>query len=204
MNLKSFINRAAKVVNQHWQKLAALVIASMTVISMSFTANATDFSINVHQGDQSDVKGFSFHVADSFAKKSNFYWQLGYSNYKDLSVDWNQDNLFFDISNVEAIVSYRHKIKSYNKFINSLTVEYQVGAAVVMTENKFTWPELNEEKFFSEKGDVNPLVGVTLHYNFSRNTALVFGVRYQPEVSEFGDMSSIYLGVNHRFSQTGY
>ena len=204
MNIWSLINSAAKVVNQHWQKLAAIFIALSITISSTFSVNATDFSINAHQGDQSDVKGFSFYVADSFAKKSNFYWQLGYSSFKDLSVEWNKDNLFFDISNVEAIVSYRHKIKSYNKFINSLTVEYQVGAAVMMTENKFTWPELNEAKFFSEKGDVNPLVGVALHYNFSRNTALVFGVRYQPEVSEFGDMSSIYLGVNHRFSQTGY
>ncbi|GHE91049.1 hypothetical protein [Thalassotalea profundi] len=187
-----------------WQKFAAISLFLIANLTTVFTANATDFSFNLHQGDQSEIKGFSFYVADNFTRKSNFYWQLGYSSYKDLSVAWNNDELFFDINNVEGIVSYRHKIKSYNKFINSLTVEYQVGAAVVMTENKFTWPELQEAKFFSEKGDVNPLIGMALHYSFSRNTSLVFGVRYQPEVSEFGDMSSIYIGVDHKFNQVGY
>ncbi|XQW83526.1 hypothetical protein ACOYR1_10190 [Thalassotalea piscium] len=199
----SSLHYQAKSIKQMWQILATCLVF-LIMVTMSFVANSTEFSINAHQGDESDIKGFSFHVADKFSKKNNFYWQIGYSNYQDLSVEWNKDKLFFDISNVEAIVSYRHKLKSYNKFINNLTLEYQLGVAVVMTENKFNWPELNEEKFFSEKGDINPLMGVALHYNFSRNNAFVFGVKYQPEVSEFGDMSSFYIGFIHRFNQRGY
>lgn len=204
MNIHSFVNIPTTLATRQWQYLAiALLISSLLTIA-PFSTGATEFSASVHKGDQKDVKGYSFTIADNFSKKSNFYWHVGYSSYKDLSVNWNKDKLFFDVNNVEAILSYRQKIKSYNSFFNSLSIEYQMGAAIAVTENKFTWPNLNEEKFFSEKGDINGFVGLALYYNLSRNTALILGVKYHPEFSEFGDMSSIYFGLNHSFGQSGY
>lgn len=203
MSIQRSIATSTKVAVMQWQKYASVLMVILASVTFSFSTNAADISANAHKGDN-DIKGYSFYFADQFSKKSNFRWQVGYSSYSDLSVKWNQDKLYFDVNNIEAILSYRHKVKSYNGFFNRLSIEYQVGAAVATTENKFNWPSLNEEKFFSEKGDINGFLGLALYYNLSRTTALILGVKYHPEFSEFGDMSSIYFGINYGFGQQGY
>lgn len=74
-------------------------------------------------------------------------------------------------------------------------MEYQLGASASLTENKFTWAEFNEEKYFSEKGDVNGFVAISAHYKISSNVSAIMGVKHFPKMSEFGSMSSVFLGV---------
>ena len=189
-------------------KLRNLFAASSVLISASFltcNASAIEVSGNFHKGDESKTTGFSFVLADKFSKGGNLYWSVAYNSLDKVKVEWNNDELFFKVDTIDALVSYRHKIQSYNAFFKNLTIEYQVGASIALTENKFTWPEtpgLEEEvRYFSEDNDVNAVIGVGARYKLDRNTSINFGVKYQPSFSEFGDISSAYIGLTYRFGR---
>jgi hypothetical protein len=84
-------------------------------------------------------------------------------------------------------------------------LEFQLGAGVALTENKFEWPELGEEKYFSEQGDVNPFLSLSLHKKLTKNTSMQIGIKHYPSYSEFDDITSLYFGINYRFGrQIGY
>jgi len=190
---------------QSKRKVTAILTTLVASSILSFNTLAIETNIAIHQGSDSNTQGFSFHVADKVSKSSNFYWGLGYSNLDDVKVEWNDDDLFFKVDTIDAIVSYRYQPKTYNKFMRQLTVEYQAGVSFALTENKFIWPELSEERFFTEKGDVNTLVGVAVHYNTSKNSALNLGFKYQPSFSELDDITSVHLGFTYKFGkQVGY
>jgi len=190
---------------QNKLKIRATLATIMASSILSFQSLALETNVAIHQGSDSNTQGFSFHVSDKVSKSSNFYWGVGYSNLDDIKVEWNNDDLFFKVDTIDAIVSYRYQPKTYNKFMRQLTVEYQAGVSFALTENKFVWPELNEERFFTEKGDVNTLVGVAVHYNTSKNSALNIGFKYQPSFSELDDITSVYLGFTYKFGkQVGY
>ena len=180
-------------------------------------ALAIETIFNLHKGSESKTAGFSVAVADNFSKGSNFYWSVGYSSLRDISVDWyynvqvewlqdivideDKGDLYFNNNTIDATLSYRQKLRGYNNFLKKVTIEYQAGASLGLTDNKFFWTDLNEEKYFSEKGDINPLLAISTHYNFDKKTALVLGLKYQPSFSEFGDISSIFLGINYKFGK---
>ena len=89
--------------------------------------------------------------------------------------------------------------------MKNFTFEYQIGATVALTENKFIWPELNEEKYFSESNDINPMIGFNVFYDMSKNTAVNVGFRYHPSFSEFEDITTLYVGFTYKFgNQFGY
>lgn len=184
--------------------IANLTLASLLTLSCA-SAMALDAGISLHKGDESKTKGMSVSLADNFAKGSNWYWSFAYNTLDDVQVKWNNDELYFKTDTIDAAISYRQQLKSYNEFFKKVTIEYQVGASVSLTENKFFWDELNEEKYFSEKNDINALVAVSAHYNFNKKTALTLGVKYQPNFSEFGDISSVFVGINYKFGNVvGY
>jgi hypothetical protein len=79
------------------------------------------------------------------------------------------------------------------------SMEYRLGIAASLTDNKFTWAELNEEKYFSEIGDVNGFLAISAHYKVSSNVSAIMGVKHFPQMSEFGSMSSVFLGVKFNF-----
>ena len=186
-----------------WQKV---IIATVMLLSCSIIqVNAIETNIAMHQGSESDTQGFSIAVSDKVTKSSNFYWGVGYSNFDDVKVEWNQRDLFFKVDTIDVIASYRYQPKSYNSFMKKLTLEYQLGASFALTENKFLWPELNEEKVFSDKGDFNPFIGFATHYSFSKNSALNLGFKYQPSFSDLDDITSVYIGFTYKFGkQVGY
>ena len=194
--------------NQTHFKLRNLFAASSVLISASFltcNVSAIEVSGNFHKGDESKTTGFSFVLADKFSKGGNLYWSVAYNSLDKVKVEWNNDDLFFKVDTIDALVSYRHKIQSYNAFFKNLTIEYQAGASIALTENKFTWPEtpgLEEEvRYFSEDNDINAVIGVGARYKLDRNTSINFGVKYQPNFSEFGDISSAYIGLTYRFGR---
>jgi len=188
-----------------WRNVIAVGGVFIATSLLAGHANALEIGGNFHKGSESKSQGFSFALADTFTKGGNIYWTVTYNSLDNVKVNWNRDELFFKIDTIDALVSYRHKIQSYNSFFKNLTIEYQIGASVSLTENKFTWPQtpgLEEEvKYFSEDSDINAVIGVGAYYKLNRNTSINFGVKYQPNFSEFGAVSSVYIGLNYRFGR---
>ena len=200
------INAQKNMTDNHLDGLRNFFAVSALIIATSLFSNsatALEISGNYHKGDETKSTGYSFALADSFTKGGNIYWTAGYSSLDKVKVEWNNDELFFKIATIDALISYRHKIQSYNSFFKNLTIEYKVGASIALTENKFTWPEtpgLEEEvRYFSEESDISPVIGVGAYYKLNRNTFVNIGVKYQPNFSEFGAITSAYVGISYRF-----
>lgn len=173
--------------------------------TLALPSQAIETNFSIHQGSESNTQGFSFLVSDTFSKGSNFYWNIGYSYLDDVKIEWNNSDLFFKVDTIDAIVSYRYKPKTYNQSMKKFIFEYQIGATMALTENKFIWPELNEEKYFSKSNDINPMLGFTVHYEMSKSTAVNVGFRYHPSYSEFEDVTTLYVGFTYKFGkQFGY
>jgi hypothetical protein len=201
-------NVQKNMTHKHLNKLRNFFAAGSLFIATSFLAtgaHALEVAGDFHKGSESKSQGYSFALADTFTKGGNIYWTVGYSSLDNVKVEWNNDEQFFNIATVDALVSYRHKVQSYNSFFKNITIEYQVGASVALTENKFTWPEtpgLEEEiKYFSEESDINPIIGVGAYYKLNRNTSINVGLKYQPSFSEFGTITSAYVGISYRFGR---
>jgi hypothetical protein len=184
----------------------AVFLTVLSLFVFSLPLQALEIGGSVHKGTENDTQGYSFFISDNFSRRSPFYWSLGVSRYDDVSVEWNNSNLEFPLSSAEVALSYRHQFTSRNPTMRRFSMEYQLGVAASLTENKFTWPELNEEKYFSETGDINGFLAISAHYKVSSNVSAIMGVKHFPEVSEFGSISSVFLGfkVNLDFGSTYY
>ena len=147
-------------------------IIGFLLLFIAFNSVALETSFQLHKADQSGAYGLSVGVGDSFFKQKEFNWSLSYNSLEDVNITWNNDDIDFALDSVDLMLSYRYYPKSYNRFVKSLIVEFQAGVGVALTENKFNWPELNEEKFFSEQGDVNGVVGFVVHKKFDKELAM--------------------------------
>lgn len=186
-----------------WQIRAAwLTVLSSLFITLP--AESVEIAGSFHQTDQSQSKGYSLTVTDSVARRSPFYWTLAYNKLDKVFVDWNGSSLSFPLASIETSLSYRQKLTSRNPAIRRFIIEYQAGISTALTENKFVWNELNEQKYFSERGDMNGFVAITAHYKFASNTSVHLGLKHLPSVSEFGDISSVFLGLSYRFGANYY
>lgn len=186
-------------------KKIAVIVIILAGCSFSVNLYALEIGAAIHQGDESKTTGFNISIADDISRKHNLYWTVAYNNLDDIKVSWNQRDLFFSADTVEALISYQHKLQSYDSFLKNIVFEYQAGLSFALTENKFIWEELDQERVFSEKGDINAVLAFSTHYNISKNTAVKLGLKYQPSFSEFGSVSSIYLGFTYKFGrQIGY
>lgn len=176
------------------------------VLFMAHTSSyAIETSLQLHKADQSGAYGFSLGVGDNFFNQREFNWSVSYNRLEDINITWNDDDINFALDTMDLMLSYRYYPKSYNKFIKSLIVEFQAGVGVALTENKFLWPELEQEKIFSEQGDVNGVLGFTVHKSFTKQVSMHIGLKHYPDYSEFGDVSSVFLGFTYQFGkQVGY
>jgi len=170
---------------------------SLALMLTSYQTSALETNLQLHKADQSGAFGYSLGVGDSFFKQKAFNWAVSYNRLADVNIFWNNEEINFDIDTLDASLTYRYSPKSYNSFIKSLTFELHAGAGVTLTENKFTWPELDQEKYFSEQGDINPVVGFTIYKKFAKQFSLNLGVKHYPSYSEFGDVSSLFLGITY-------
>ena len=201
-------NTQRSMTSHHLNRIRNIFAVSGILIAaniFSFNANALEVSGDFHKGSKDKTQGYSFALADTFTKGGNIYWTVGYSSLDKVKVEWNNDEQFFKVDTLDALVSYRHKVQSYNSFFKNLTIEYKIGASFGLTENKFTWPEtagLEEEvRYFSEESDINPIIGVGAYYKLNRNTSINVGLKYQPSFSEFGAITSAYVGISYRFGR---
>ncbi|TWX52301.1 hypothetical protein [Colwellia hornerae] len=174
----------------------------------SNSINALELAGNIHKGQDAKSQGYSFSLADNFTKGGNLYWTFSYNNLEKVKYDLPftvSGERFFKINTIDGLVSYRHKIQSYNVFFKKLTIEYQLGASLALTENKLIYTDPNSldtvEIYPSQENDINMVLGVVAHYKLNKNTALNLGVKYQPNFSEFGAIASVYLGLSYRFGR---
>ena len=181
------------------RKIIAALIGFSSFILITPSSLASEAGLGLLKGDESKTQGFSLSFGDQIARGSQFHWDLSYNKLNDVKVDWNNRSLYFTVDTIEALVSYRQRIKSYNAFTKNLIFEYQAGVSVALTENKFFWPELNETKFFSETGDINGVIGFAIQYKLGKSTSLKLGIKHIPSFSEFDSNSTVHLGFIYRF-----
>jgi len=199
---KMLAKRAVPTLHKRILAVSALLISFGLVQGKS---HAMEGVLQLHKGSESGTQGYTLGVTDSIFRHKAFNWSLTYNLLDDVNVDWNNDSLDFSLDTIEASLSYRYSPKSYNDFVKGLTIEAQAGIGIAMTENKFVWPSLDEEKFFSEKGDINPFIAFTVYKKLTKQASVHLGVKHYPSYSEFGDISSAFIGFNYRFGrQFGY
>ncbi|MDX2369039.1 MAG: hypothetical protein QNK36_11655, partial [Colwellia sp.] len=176
---------------------------AVVLFMVHINSNAIETSIQVHKVDQSGTYGFSLGVGDNFFDQRELNWAVSYNRLTDVNITWNNDDINFDLDTVDLMLSYRYYPHSYNRFVKGLIVEFQVGAGAVLTENKFLWPAIseNEEKYFSEQGDINSVFGFMVHKKFTKQVAMHIGLKRYPDYSEFGDVSSVFLGFTYIFGR---
>ncbi len=182
--------------------LSTALAASMLI---PFSSNALEAGLQVHKGQESGSVGYTLALADQISNKSPFGWQVSYNHISEIGITWNDEDLFFDSNTIEAMATYQYAPKSYNKFLNRLVFEFQAGVALNLTENKFVWEDLNQEKIFSEKNDVSLALAFLTHYKISRKAKVHLGLKYYPKFSEFDGVGSVFMGFTYKFgNQFGY
>lgn len=182
-----------------------IVLFTSAFFMIHFNSYAIEPTLQLHKVDQDNAYGFSVGVTDDLFNKKEFNWAISYNRIEDFTVTWNEDEIDFSLDTIDLMLSYRYYPKSYNAFVKSLIFEFQAGVGVALTENKFEWPELSEEKYFSEQGDINGVFSFLVHKKFSKEMAIQIGLKHYPDYSEFGDVSSIYIGFSYQFGRkVGY
>ena len=180
-------------------QVVAVLLTVLSLIVFSLPTQALEIGVSAHQGTEYETQGYSIFIANSFSRKSSFYWGLGFNRYDEVYVEWNDSNLKFPLNSAEASLSYRHQFSSRRARNGSLSMEFQVGAVAILTDNKFTWAKLGEEKSFSETSDINGFVSISGHYKMSSKVTAIMGVKHFPDMSEFGPITSVFLGFKYSF-----
>jgi hypothetical protein len=195
--------------------LITIQLVCVLCFSISTKSQAIESSIKLHKVDQDKSVGFSLSIGDEFFNEKAFNWQVSYNRLTEVSINdlddtseaWAQADFDFTIQTIDFSLAYRYYPKSYNKIINTLMLEFQLGAAVNLSEHKFIFrPNFDRDDiYFAEQGDINPVLAISLQKNFTKKTAINIGIRHYPSYSDFGSISSIFIGFNYRFGrQVGY
>ncbi|MFT5760724.1 MAG: hypothetical protein ACI9LM_005511 [Alteromonadaceae bacterium] len=193
-------------------KISAKFIA-MVLFLVPINSYAIETSMQLHKADQSGAYGLSLGIGDNFFNQREFNWAVTYNHFenivvndlKDQSLVWDKSDNSFPLDTIDLMLSYRYYPSSYNTFIKSLIVEFQAGAGINLTENKFIFNNNPTEVVFSEQGDINGVFAFMVHKKFTKQVAMHIGLKHYPDYSEFGDISSVFLGFTYTFGrQMGY
>jgi len=194
-----------KRVGSHLMKKSVLVAAALFIATIAPAANALEGTLQIHHGQEKGSVGYTLAVHDQFSRRSPFGWNVSYNRISKVGVNWNDTDLFFDSNTIEAMATYRIQPKSYNKTVNALMFELQGGISLQLTENKFVWEDLDQERYFSKKNDINPALAFITHYRFNRKVKVQIGIKYYPTFSEFDGVGSVFAGFTYKFgNQFGY
>jgi hypothetical protein len=179
------------------------VVSVLSSLVFSPISNALEVGGAFHKGSDSGMVALSAHVTDVFQKGSPFHWSASYNYINGIDVDWNNNSRSFDTHTIDATFLYRHRIKSYSKFFQKVSIDFQAGLSVNLTESKFVWNDTDtpniEDRIFSERGDINPVVAIAANYKIDKNKSVHIGVKHLPSFSEFKSISTVYAGFTYRF-----
>ena len=201
------------VMVKNFQYIAQVLCLSL--IMMHGSTFALESSVQLHSVDQDKSYGFSLSMGDEFFKQKAFNWQVSYNRLENVASSdldetsdvWDKAGFDFAIQTIDLSLGYRYYPKSYDKFISSLMVEFQLGAAVNLSEHKLVFrPDFDRDDiYFANQGDINPVLSLSLQKSFTKNSAMHIGVKHYPSYSDFGSISTIFIGFNYRFGrQIGY
>ena len=192
-------------------------VAQMLCLFMAIfhgNSHALDSSVQLHKVDQDKSFGYSLSIGDEFFKQKAFNWQVRYNRFENveisdldkISVVWDSAGFDFTIQTIDLSLGYRYYPRSYDKFIKTLMVEFQLGASVNLSEHKLIPLDPNaDERHFAEQGDINPVLSISLQKSFTKNSAMHIGFKHYPSFSDFGSISTLFIGFNYRFGrQIGY
>jgi hypothetical protein len=205
---------------QERKRMAIKVVSIVQVICLCLvilttSTHAIESSIQLHKVDQDKSFGYSLSIGDEFFNQKAFNWQVSYNRLENVAIadldktsdTWDEAGFDFSIQTIELSLGYRYYPRSYDKFISSLMFEFQAGAAVNLSEHKLVFrPDFDRDDiFFAEQGDINPVLSVLMQKSFTKNSAIHFGLKHYPSYSDFGSLSTVFIGFNYRFGrQIGY
>lgn len=183
-------------------------------ILLSANAFALESSIQLHKVGQEKSYGYSLSLADEFLNQKAFIWQFTYNRFENVNVNdldkisgiWDEAGYDFSIQTLDVGVGYRYYPRTYDKLLNSIMLEVQVGASVNLAEHKLVFrPDFDRDDiYFAKQGDINPVFSIAIQKSFDRKSAMHIGLKHYPSFSEFGSFSSLYIGFNYRFGSQVY
>lgn len=185
------------------------------IVMLASKSHALESSVQLHKVDQDKSYGYSLSIGDEFFNQKAFNWQVSYNRFEKVKINdldetsevWDKAGFDFTLQTVDLSLGYRYYPKSYDKFISSLMLEFQLGASINLSENKLIPdPDLKlDDVYFAEQGDINPVMSISLQKSFSKNSAMHIGFKHYPSYSDFGSISTVFIGFNYRFGrQIGY
>ncbi|ALO35080.1 hypothetical protein CMT41_10395 [Colwellia sp. MT41] len=195
------------------QYIAQLLCLFMVIFHGN--SHALESSVQLHKVDQETSFGYSLSIGDEFFQQKAFNWQVSYHRFEhvtiadldDISDVWDKAGFEFSLQTIDLALGYRYYPRSYDKLINSLMFELQLGASVNLSEHKLVFrPDFDRDDiFFAKQGDINPVLSFSLQKSFSKNSAMHIGFKHYPSFSDFGSISTLFIGFNYRFGrQIGY
>lgn len=178
-------------------------IVGVFIFVFSFNASALEGSVELHKPIDEGTYGFSLGITDSFFKQKAFNWKVSYNQFDDVNAQWNGKDYDMSLKTTDLLLTYRYFPKSYNKFLNKLTFEVQAGAAVSLTDSLLIFPEEEglDDIVLSEAGDVTGVAALLVYYKMTKSTSFHIGVKHYPSYSEYGDVSSVFLGFDYHFGR---
>jgi hypothetical protein len=184
-------------------------------VLLASKSHALESSVQLHKVDQDKSYGYSLSIGDEFFNQKAFNWQISYNRFEKVKISdldetsevWDDAGFDFTLQTVDLSLGYRYYPKSYDKFISSLMLEFQLGASINLSENKLIPdPDLNlDDVYFAEQGDINPVMSISLQKSFTKNSAIHIVFKHYTSYCDFGIISTLFLCFNYRFGrQVGY
>lgn len=172
---------------------------------------ALESSIQLHKVDQDKSFGYSLSIGDELFNQKAFNWQVSYNRLENIAVVWNKENFEYSLQTADLSLGYRFYPRSYDKLINSLMVEFQLGVAINLSDHKLIFEDdlisgfQGFELNLAKQGAINPVMSISLQKSLTKNSAMHIGFKHYPSYSDFGSISTLYIGFNYRFGrQIGY
>ena len=180
------------------KKCIFLCALSLFILNKSY---ALEIGGALHKGTDAGTSAISLHALNEITKGSKFKWSVSYNRLNKINVEWNNSELDFSTNTIDATILYRQKLRSYSSFFNKVSIDYQAGISFNLTDNKFYWPDLDEEKYFSNKSDINAVIALSANYELDRTKSMYIGVKHLPSFSDFNSISTVYLGFSYKFGR---
>lgn len=190
-------------------------VLCLFIVMLASKSYALESSVQLHKVDQDKSFGFSLSIGDEFFNQKAFNWQVSYNQLEHVAIAeldktsevWDKAEFDFTLQTIDLTLGYRYYPRSYDKFIESLMFEFQLGASVNLSEHKFVFTQSIErdDVYFANQGDINPVLSLLLQKSFTKNSAIHVGFKHYPNFSDFGSISTVFIGFNYRFGrQIGY
>ncbi len=190
-------------------------VLCLFMIIFTNQSHALESSIQLHEVDQDKSFGYSLSIGDEFFNQRSFNWQISYNRFEnvaigdlhDISDVWDKADFDFNLQTIDLALGYRYYPSSYVQSHRGIMFEFQLGASVNLSDHKLIFrPDLDRDDiYFANKGDLNPVVSISVQKSFTRNSAMHIGFKHYPSYSGFGNISTLFIGFNYRFgSIEGY